>query len=249
MIERDKPGSIDPWDWMQPHDVARFGQQIFDPIDRKRWCTATLIGGLPYLWRVQAAPMKSFIYNQMNIRSGDRVLILGESVESCGFREDIELKVGKNGRVDVIDIIEEARNATEANVRGVSGKRGTWRYSYTEDMDDNRYDCIGVLQAVQHSDDWRQTGKDLLRVTKPGGVLMLAEIGFGPRLRQLASQDLHLQYWVDKLSYGSGVPNLEVAYYGSDELRGAFKGLLEDEQTLDWRGLELFWGRKPQTTL
>jgi ubiquinone/menaquinone biosynthesis C-methylase UbiE len=236
---------IDPWDWMQPHDLERFGQQISDPQERKRWCTATLIGGLPYMWRMQAAAMKNFMYSQMNIRPGNRVLILGESVESCGFREEIQSMVGKEGHVDVIDIIEEARNATGADKRGVSGKRGTWRYAYTEKMEDNRYDCIGVLQAVQHSDDWRQSGQDLLRVTKRGGILMLAEITFGPRLRQLASQDLHLQYWVDKLSHGAGVPNLEVAYYSADELRHAFDGLLDKAQAFEWRGLELFWGSKP----
>jgi SAM-dependent methyltransferase len=236
--------SPDPWDWMQSHDLHRFGPQILDPTERKRWCTASLIGGLPYLWCVQAASMKTFIYTQMRIRPGDTVLILGESVESCGFREDIELLVGKTGRVDVIDIIEEARDATSANVRGANGKRGTWRYTYADEMDSEHYDSVGVLQAVQHSDDWRQAGKELLRVTKPGGILMLAEIGFGPRLRQLAAQDLHLQYWVDKLTYGAGVPKLDVAYYSADELRDAFVGLLDGPQTFEWRGLELFWGAK-----
>jgi SAM-dependent methyltransferase len=240
-----KPATdLDPWDFMQPHDIERFGAQILDSAERQRWCTATLIGGLPFMWQNMAATMKTFIYAQMAIRSGDKVLILGESVESAGFRTDIEALVGPAGRVDVIDIIETARNATAANVRGRNGKRGTWRYDYADKIPDNQYDCIGVLQAVQHSDDWRSAGTDLLRIMKPGGVLMLAEITFGPRIAQLAAQDLHLQYWVDKLSYGARVPTSELAYYSASDLRLAFDGQLSNPQDFEWRGLELFWGTK-----
>jgi hypothetical protein len=33
-----------PWDWLQPHDSARFGQVIHNPEERARWCRAVLTG-------------------------------------------------------------------------------------------------------------------------------------------------------------------------------------------------------------
>jgi SAM-dependent methyltransferase len=235
----------DPWDMMGAHDVQRFGEAILDPVQREKWTTATIIGGLPYMWRVSAAVMKTFMYAQMKIRPGDKVLILGESVTASGFDEDVRTLVGPTGEVDVIDIIESARNATIANLRGRCGKRGTWRYDYADAMAAEHYDCIGVLQGIQHSDDWREAGAGLLRAMKPGGMLLLSEIVFSPRIHQLATQDLHLQYWVDKLSFGSRVPLDDLSYYSPDELLAAFDGLLEDMQTFEWKGLEMFWGRKP----
>ena len=44
-----KPDSTNPWDWMQPHDIARFGAVIADPKEQERWCRAVMLGGLPYM--------------------------------------------------------------------------------------------------------------------------------------------------------------------------------------------------------
>ena len=41
----------DPWAWMQPHDLRRFGEIIMDPKEQERWCRAVLLGGLPFMCR------------------------------------------------------------------------------------------------------------------------------------------------------------------------------------------------------
>ncbi len=236
-----------PWDWLQPHDMQRLGEDIADPKQRARWCTAILIGGLPYLWRYKAAPIRDLAYGKLDLKPGQSVLILGESVASCGFARDIESLVGPQGNVHVIDIIEQARDAVVQGKRGRNGKLGTWRYDYTSETAPDHYDRIAVLQAVQHSDDWREAGTELLRVLKPGGTLLLAEIGFSPQLQMAAELDLHLEYWLDKLFMGAGFPGMELAYHSPDELRHAFAGLLVAPTSFVWRGAELFWGVKPLT--
>lgn len=35
----------DPWAWMQPYDVRRFGEVILDKKEQERWCRAVLLGG------------------------------------------------------------------------------------------------------------------------------------------------------------------------------------------------------------
>ncbi len=241
----DKAKRENPWDWLQPHDMRRMGEDIADPQHRARWCTAILIGGLPYLWRHKAAPMRDLAYSKLHLKPGHKVLILGESVASCGFDRDIEAIVGADGHVTVIDIIEQARDATVQGKRGRNGKLGTWRYDYTSETPAEYYDCVAVLQAVQHSDDWGEAGTELLRIMKPGGTLLLAEIGFSPQLQMVAELDLHLEYWLDKLFMGAGFPGMELAYHSPAELHRAFEGLLISPTSFVWKGAELFWGAKP----
>lgn len=237
--------STNPWDWLQPHDVERFGPSILDPVERNRWCKATIIGGLPYLWRHKGAAFRDFAYSKLAAKPGDRVLILGESIESCGFETDIRAMVGPQGEVRCVDIIERARTSTATGGRGRGGRLGTWQYDYTADEADESFDCIAVLQAVQHADDWREAGAELLRTLKPGGAIVLAEIGFSPSLRQAAKLDLHLEYWMDKLYAGSGLGGPEdLSYYAPEELQTLFEGLLRDTGVFTWRGADLFWGTK-----
>ena len=152
------PDTDNPWEWMQPHDVARLGEVILDPAERQRWCLALTLGGLPFMWRKEAAAVRDMAYGRLDLRPGDKVLIVGESVRSCGFEDDIRARVGASGEIRVIDIIEQARDAVAADLRGRGGRRGTWRYDYTADVPDEYYDVVAVMQGVGHTDDWRDSG-------------------------------------------------------------------------------------------
>ncbi len=239
------PESSDPWDWMQPHDNAFMGDVISDRAEQVRWSRAIMLGGLPYMWRVTAAELRTMMYDRMDLRSGDKVLIVGESLESCGFIDDIAKRVGSSGSVDSIDITGEARAAYVSGARGRHGQLATWKFDYTSGIADGHYDCVAVLQAVQHADDWHDVGTELLRVMKSGRTLMLGEITFSPRLTTLADLDVHLDYWVKKMFARVGWTPQEFPYYSGADLTAAFAGLLRDQHTYEWRGIELFWGTKP----
>jgi ubiquinone/menaquinone biosynthesis C-methylase UbiE len=234
----------DPWAWIQEHDLARFGDLIADPVQRERVCSAVLTGGLPYLWRKKAAAVRELMYAKMELHAGDRVLIIGESIPSCGFETDIREKVGPDAEIVSIDVIERARDSVRDNIRGRSGRRGTWRYEYTLDFPDEYFDAIGIIQGVQHADEWEETGRELARVLKTGRVIMLAEIGFSPKFELIATLDMHLEYFLDKLMGGAGMKGMELSYYSPEELHAAFAPVLQDIETFEWKGAELFWGRK-----
>lgn len=234
-----------PWDWLLPHDIKRFGEEILNLEERKRWCRATLICGLPYMWRYKAAAFTDRMYAKLELRPGDKVLLIGESNETCGFEDEIRRRIGPQGELVSIDIMEKARTASGSLVRDKNGRIGTWRYDYTSQYPDGYFDCVAVLQAIQHTDDWHESGRELLRVMKSGRVILLAELVIGPKTRTIAEQDLHLEYWMDKLYYGTGRTGPEdVSYYSPEELLAAFDGLVKDPGTLAWRGIELFWGTK-----
>jgi len=236
--------SDNPWDWMQPHDATRLGQVIFDPAEQARWTRAVMLGGLPYMWRKKAGAVRELMYDRMHLRPGDRVFLIGESVASCGFVEDIRERIGAGGVIDVVDITEEARDAYISGARGRSGLLATWQWQYTRSVADEAYDVVAVVQAVQHTDDWRETGAELLRIMRRGRNIMLAEITFSPQMVMKAELDLHIEYWVEKLFARIGWRIDEFPYYSPAALLAAFDGLVTSPETFAWKGLELFWGTK-----
>jgi ubiquinone/menaquinone biosynthesis C-methylase UbiE len=236
----------DPWDYLTERDVARFGPEILDKDLRAKWAAAmSLAGSLGYMWRKKAAVVREMIYDKLELRAGDKVLIIGEAVDTCGFDTDIEARVGEAGEVTVIDIIEKARDMTLAKERGRSGRIGSWKWDYTNATADEYYDCVAVLQSVQHADDWREIGAELLRVMKPGRRIALTEICLGEPFQAKIETDVHFSFIFDRLGAAMGVHLGELSNYSPQEILDAFDGLVEEPQTFQWKGIETFWGRKP----
>jgi hypothetical protein len=94
---------------MQPYDVHRFGEVIQDKTEQERWCRAVLLGGLPFMWH-KAEVARNVIYDQLELDIGDKVLLIGECIEPCGFVNDIRARIGSEGEIKVIDITDEARD-------------------------------------------------------------------------------------------------------------------------------------------
>ncbi len=233
-----------PWDWMQAHDIARWGETIADPEEQARWCRAVLLGGLPYMWRKMAAPVREMMYDRMELRRGDKVLLLGESLASCHFADDIRKRIGTEGEIVEIDFTDEARDAYFTGKRGKTGLLSTWRYDYTRDFPDERFDVVAVLQGVQHSEDWREQAAELLRVMKSGRRILLAEITFSPQMVMKSELDLHIQYWMEKLFSRMSFSIDAFPYYSLAALEKAFEGYLEETSTFAWKGVDLLWGNK-----
>lgn len=234
----------DPWTWMQSYDVRRFGEVILDRNEQERWCRAVLLGGLPFMWR-KAEVARNLIYDRLELRAGDKVLIIGECIEPCGFVEDIKARIGPQGDIQVFDITDEARDSYIAKKRGRGSQLATWQWSYTREIADGTFDCAACLQGVQHTDDWRETGAEMLRVMKSGRNLVLAEIAYSPETRMKIGLDMHIEYVFSKLLSRVGWKLEEFPYYSPNDLQAAFAGLLNDTESFVWKGIEIFWGRKP----
>jgi hypothetical protein len=242
-IPMKKPTSTNPWDWMQPHDIARFGVVIGDPKEQERWCRAVMLGGLPYMWN-KAGVVREMIYDKLALRAGDKVLVIGESLESCGFIDDINARIGPAGELRAIDITDEARDNYFAGKRGRGGQLATWQWTYTSEIPDGRFDCAAVLQAVQHTDDWTETGQELLRVMKPGRNVVLAEITYGPEFTMLAQLDMHLEYLIEKV-FRASASGLRIFPITARRTWSGRSPTCVDPGTFLWKGIELFWGTKP----
>lgn len=239
-------GGGNPWDLIQDWDVEMMGEEIRDPGFRRGFEAAMrLAGGLPYIWQVLARPISEILYGLLELRPGDRVLLIGEGVASAGWDRDIRELVGETGVVDVHEIIRDGRRAVHERLRGRNGQIGSWRWAYADGVPDESYDVVAVLQATQHADDWAETAGELLRVMKPGRRIVLAEaVLVGEAFYARVNSDVHLRQWYDKL-YEQLDPR-NIPYWSGEEIRAAFGDRVERPQVMEWRGIEMFWGRKPR---
>ena len=235
----------DPWIYMGPAEAKILGDVIHDKAEQTRWCRAMLFGTLPYMWKDKAGVVREMMFDRLALRPGDRVLVIGECVAECGFDETIRGQIGPEGELMVVDITEKARSAYVTGTRGRKGELATREWTYTKDYADGHFDCVAVLQAVQHTDDWTETAAELLRVMKPGRQLVLAEITFGPNMINAASLDIHIESWVEKIFSRMGWGLDHFPYYSPADLHAAIDQLVTEAGDFSWKGIELFWGTKP----
>ena len=234
-------GSADVTTWgaMTAGDVQRFGADILDPEKRKRWCSAILLGGLPYLWNHIAVDVRAKALAALDLKLGNRVLLIGEENEGIGFDREILEAIGKDGDLMPIDLREQVL------AKVFAGERAQWRYDFTSGIADDFFDSILVGQGVAHAEDWGREGTELIRVLKPGGTLVMAEITFGPTFIRRLQTDMHLTYWVTKIMEGIGLRLEDFPSHDLPDIERALRGKLRDLHVEEWRGCELLWGKKP----
>ena len=187
-----------PWDFIGEEETRLLGDVITARDEQVRWCKAMVFGTLPFMWREKATVVRELGYDKLELFPGARVLLLGECLRICGFVDDIRARIGPTGEIHEIDITNEARGAYLAGRRGRGGQLATWEWQYTKDLPERYFDSVAVMQATQHTDNWAETGRELLRILKPGRPILVAEITISPQMRKTAELDLHLEAWLER---------------------------------------------------
>lgn len=228
-------GKESPWD---------FGRSSDDDVSEA--CARALFdGGLPLMWR-QAYVVLDMIFELCALEEGARVFLIGEALQDCGFVEGLKARVGETGEVTAVDIGEDRRAASGNGAVGRDGQRGTLKFDYFSEEADQSYDAVVNLQGVSAADDWSEVGAEMLRILKPGCPLVMAQIGIGaPEQVFKVRQDLFLDHVMSKILSSLSMSFADLPYHGPEDLRRAFGDRLEDQKEFEWRGLEVFWGRKP----
>ena len=226
-----------PWDYIQDRDRKRLGSIIDDKDEQKRWGTAVFLAGtLPYIWDM-AKDFKKLMYDALNLAKGDKVLIVGEALDTCGFVKEVRNRIGNEGEIVEFEIIEEGRNRLEA------GEVMKWRYQYGARYSDEYFDAIFLPQGIHHAEDWPQAAKDFVRVLKKGKRLVAAEVTLGsPEFLAAINSHVRIGAIFKKIQAAVGIK--EWHHVCQTELEKAFASLLNAIHTFAWKGMLLFHGTK-----
>jgi hypothetical protein len=108
---------------MQPYNVRRFGEVILDRKEQERWCRAVLLGCLAACRSCGAKAEVARTYDKLELREGDKVLIIGECIEPCGFVDDNARASGQRAESTSTG---EARDNYLAKKRGRGRSLATW---------------------------------------------------------------------------------------------------------------------------
>ena len=117
-------------------------------------------------------------YDLMRLAPGDAVLDVG-----CGAGEvcvELAAIVGPTGRVAGVDLseamVEAARRTVAASGRSVELRTAS---AYELPFADGAFDAVRAERVFQHLDDPEAALREMLRVTKPGGRVMLSDPDHG----------------------------------------------------------------------
>ena len=139
----------------------------------------------------------------------------------------------------IVDFLEEVRDLM------LVGKEPQVEWRYTVAWPPGSFDGILVMQGISHAGDWAREGRELTRLLRAGGAMVLTEIGFTNDFYVRAQADMHLEYYVRKLFEGAGLAWRSLPSWDPAKVRAVLDSLLEDVELLELRGAQLFWGTRP----
>lgn len=125
----------------------------------------------------------------MNLQEGHRVLDVG-----CGLGDDVMALVAQVGATgQVIGIDQSTTMIEQATARqGIQGRPVEFHVMDARNMtfDDNSFDAVRSDRVLQHIPDVHLAIKEMIRVLKPGGIIVLNETDWGTLTLDVSNRDV-----------------------------------------------------------
>jgi ubiquinone/menaquinone biosynthesis C-methylase UbiE len=244
---RQKPVKT-PYDLFSKVEQNALASAVGAGADKKLWGKVlTFGGGLEWLYEHSESVVKP-MYENLKVKQGDRVLILGEQLVGMGFRAEMQKRVGPSGEIVEFDMNSQHRALLKRLWGGESipmKHRHQWDYPYADTYPDNYFDMIWIPQGVHHAIDWNNIAPRMVRVLKPGCQILMIECRNGqPGYFAAIDNNFFMRCIVEKLYWALDIVFGEMPDYSTTQLATAFNGLLKNVYSIEWSGWLLFWGYK-----
>jgi demethylmenaquinone methyltransferase/2-methoxy-6-polyprenyl-1,4-benzoquinol methylase len=193
-------------------DFAEQVQAMFDRIaGRYDLLNSLMTAGLHHVWRERAA-------DRAGVSAGDSVLDV-----CCGTGDlslELARRVSPGGSVVGCDFSEQMLDLAreKAASRGAGSVRFEWADALKLPYDDGRFDAVTVGFGVRNFADREQGLRELSRVLKPGGRLVILEFT-EPRRPPFST---FYSLWFDRIVpiLGRLTPNPEAYSYLAESVHG-----------------------------
>lgn len=241
--------SQDPWDFLTDKEVDAFGPDLREIGHRKNWGRVIFFGAnLKWLW-ANTPTITDLMYNNLRVKKGDRVMVIGEFLEELGFLPELRARVGAEGEIAAFDIVSKSRagytQQWEKGPEVVIPEKHQWDYPFADNYPEDYFDVLWLPQGVHHAYSWKEIAPRLLRALKPGGQVLMAECRVpAPEFHAGLRLSGLLTHIVEKIFWAMDTTLDEMPDYSPADLSRAFGYSIKDVFELDWKGWLLFWAYK-----
>lgn len=242
-----------PWGLLSRAEIEVLGPDIMDIDRRKRWGRTINIGG-GFSRMEEYESIRKLMWDNLKSSPGFKALVIGEFIDYLWIPE-LKNRKGSDGEITGINInlvhhevLRKIYESGEENVKiplAERRPRHQWDYDYADKYPDEYFDLIWFPQGVHHASDWGKIAPRMARVLKPGGQIMLVENRVNnPEFLAAMQISGQMRYIARKLYWAMNVPYEELPDYPAVVIEEAFKGLLSNTYSLEWKGWLLYWGFK-----
>ncbi len=238
MAQRQPPRT-DLWDDIDAKSIAQHGADIADPANRARWCRAYLFGGNTLrLWN-EATELKMSLLTAASLAKNHNVALVGKYARESGIEGAVRSLV-QDGQVTVQEIGTQAVASLEDR-----GSPLVWDFTCLDAFPATSLDRVILFGVASHIRNWEPCVRQIQRVLKDGGRVVIAEAPWGGKeLLTAAHLDSHLEGLLGKLLAGANLAEVDLPVTGPTDLQEMFAPVLRWSRSTSWRGLYLFYGQK-----
>lgn len=240
-MKQSQTPNRDPWDpyYVQPYYLDTFGKDLGDPEKRAIWCKACFYAGNTLrLWN-QAVELKIAFLAACSVQEGQKVALLGKYISESGLAPALQSLLGKS-QLEVVDISASALT----NISQTPSKL-QWDFHYFDTMPEESLDKVILFGAASHIGNWKDCARQIHRVLKDNGRLIIAEAPLGGKdFVTAVHQEVGHEVQVSRILAGMGIKEEDLPGTGAEELAELFNPFLRWSRSHSWQGLYLFYGQK-----
>jgi SAM-dependent methyltransferase len=232
----------DPWspEYLLPYYAEITGHTIFDSKKRALYCRAGFFAGNTLrLWN-DAIGLKRELLADAGLQEGQQVLLVAKYPKESGIADAVESLIGPKGRLTVKDITQRAID----NIQTMPKARLQWEFDSFAPLADNSIDRVILFSAVSHIRNLDECARQITRILKDGGRIVIAEDPLGGKEFSAAMHaDAHGEAHTLRYLAGMGLREEELPAVGTLELTKAFRDLKSTGSSSEL-GLYVFYGLK-----
>jgi SAM-dependent methyltransferase len=232
----------DPWspEYLLPYYSNVSGPNIFDAKKRALYCRAGFFAGNTLrLWN-EAVGLKRDLLAAIALEKGQRVLLVAKYPRESGLAAVVESLIGPAGQLITQDITQKAIDAIQTTPKA----RLQWPFSSFDSLAADSFDRVILFSAASHIENWESSARQITRILKDGGRIIVAEDPLGGReFITAVHADAHGEAHTLRFLAGMGLRETDLPMVGTEQMAQFFQSLKWSKSS-SALGLYVFYGQK-----
>lgn len=148
-MDQSKLKRKDPWDYVLPSHLERYGNDIADPDRRAILCQAIFYAGNTLrLWN-EATELKIALLSACALQKGQNIVVICKYGDESGLVPALKSLIGPKGSITLEEIGAQAM-AAFSQIRSTPGAKLQWNFDYFDSLKNESVDRVILFGAASH---------------------------------------------------------------------------------------------------